>query len=133
MVLAFYPAAFSGNEAKGCTCQLNDLKPLAESGIRVLGISKDTPFTLAAWKEKLNLNYDVLSDHTLDVSQQYVGTIDLGAFLGRVNVSTDFGSYFTSQRGVVVVDEAGKVVYAWTAPTPGELPDVAAIKKALGK
>jgi peroxiredoxin len=88
-----------------------------------------------------------VSDHTLSVSNQYVGTIDLGfvssavvpslltlssAFLARVNVTADLGSFMTANRGAVVVDEQGKVAYVSVSATVGQLPDVAAIKKTLG-
>ena len=49
-----------------------------------------------------------------------------------MNVSADFGSFMTANRGAVVVDEHGKVVYVSVSAAPGQLPDVAAIKKAVG-
>ena len=39
VVLAFYPAAFSGNETIGCQCQLTSAKELSSDKVAVVGIS----------------------------------------------------------------------------------------------
>ena len=58
----------------------------------------------------------VLSDPSLATSEKYVGTFDLGKFLDDIDVSTNFAPYVTSNRGCVVLDETGKVVYVWNSP-----------------
>ena len=48
-------------------------------------------------------------------------------------MSTNFAPYVTSNRGCVVLDETGKVVYVWNSPgEPGMLPDTTEIQAALG-
>ena len=130
--LAFFPAAYSGDADGGCECQLGALKSISETdGVTVLGISKDTPFTMAPWSAKVG--FTCLSDPSLATSEKYVGTFDLGKFLDDIDVSTNFAPYVTSNRGCVVLDETGKVVYVWNSPgEPGMLPDTTEIQAALG-
>eukprot|EP00053_Salpingoeca_punica_P002997 m.40636 g.40636 ORF g.40636 m.40636 type:complete len:191 (+) comp11913_c0_seq1:88-660(+) len=137
-VFAFYPAAFSGSEKSGCELQLCSLKPIAEKGITVLGVSSDFVFAQKAWKAKLELPFELVSDHKLDMSMKYVGAIDLGTFLDKAGVSQHLGSYMASARGVVAIDERGKVIFTWVgkdengALHPGKPVDMAGLKKALG-
>ena len=52
VVLAFFPAAFSGDADGGCQCQLASLQSIdKEDGISVLGITRDTPFVMGPWSE----------------------------------------------------------------------------------
>lgn len=136
-MLAFFPAAFSGSPNSGCELQLCSLKPVSEAGVVVYGISGDLPFTQGAWEQKLGLSYPCLFDKDLKVSEQYVGTLDLGAFLDSKGVTKNFGSYKTSPRAVVIVDENGQVIYKWVGQDekgnahPGIAVPVAEIKAAL--
>eukprot|EP00227_Mantoniella_beaufortii_P003919 CAMPEP_0197609788 /NCGR_PEP_ID=MMETSP1326-20131121/51879_1 /TAXON_ID=1155430 /ORGANISM="Genus nov. species nov., Strain RCC2288" /LENGTH=211 /DNA_ID=CAMNT_0043178205 /DNA_START=56 /DNA_END=694 /DNA_ORIENTATION=+ len=137
VVLAFFPAAFSGDEEGGCQCQLAALQSIAqEDGITVLGISKDTPFAMGKWSADIKIK--CLADMKNEVAEQYVGTFDLGKFLDDLNISKGFAGYVTSNRGCVVLDAEGKVVYTWVGlddkgnSHPGILPPTTEIQKALG-
>ena len=137
VVLAFFPAAYSGDADGGCQCQLAALQSIAkEDGISVLGISKDTPFTMGAWSDSIDIK--CLADMKLEVAEKYVGTFDLGKFLDDLDISKGFTGYVTSNRGCVVIDEEGKIVYKWVgldedgASHPGLLPDTTEIQAALG-
>ncbi len=79
-----------------------------------------------------------LCDFTLGTAENYVGTLDFGAFLDGVGVSKGFTGYSASNRGCIAIDEEGKVVYKWVAlddagkSHPGFLPNIDEVKKALG-
>jgi len=139
LVLAFFPCCFSGAVDDGCQCQLESLKTLTDAGVSVLGVSRDQPFTQKAWMDKIgNPSLLTLSDFNLDVSEEYVGTFNFGAFLDGLGVSKGLTGYLTSNRGTIAINEEGKIVYKWIAlddagkSHPGFLPDIEEVKKALG-
>ena len=130
VVLAFFPAAFSGDADGGCQCQLASLQSIdKEDGISVLGITRDTPFVMGPWSEAAGIK--CLCDTSLKTQEAYVGTIDFGKFLDDLDVSTNMAGYMSSKRGCVVLDENQKVTYVWTG-MPDQLPDVTEIQAALG-
>ena len=127
VVLAFFPAAYSGDADGGCQCQLASLQSIdKEDGISVLGITRDTPFVMGPWSEFAGIK--CLSDVSNNTQEAYVGTIDFGKFLDDL---TNMAGYMSSKRGCVVLDENQKVTYAWTG-MPDQLPDVTEIQAALG-
>eukprot|EP00957_Ditylum_brightwellii_P104190 7935795-Ditylum_brightwellii.AAC.1 len=68
----------SGDANDGCQCHLTQFKSIAESGVNVIGITKDSPFVMGPWQEFLGASFPTLSDFTLEVASQYCGTFDLG-------------------------------------------------------
>jgi peroxiredoxin len=62
VAIVFYPFAFSGI----CTQELGELRDgmddFAEAGVRVLAISADTKYTLRAYAEAEDYNFELLSD-----------------------------------------------------------------------
>src|SRR5207302_10027710 len=54
-VLAFFPAAFTGTCTKEMCRFRDDYTRLDALKAQVIGISADTPFTLAEWGKQLNL------------------------------------------------------------------------------
>ena len=130
VVLAFFPAAYSGDADGGCQCQLACLQTIdKEDGISVLGITRDTPLVMGPWSEAAGIK--CLSDVSCKTQEAYVGTLDFGKFLDDLDVSTNTAGYVSSKRGCVVLDEDQKVTYTW-AGMPDQLPDVTEIQAALG-
>jgi peroxiredoxin len=121
-ILAFYSGAFTGT----CTqemCTFRDMfSDLEKLNANLVGISVDAPFAQKAFSEKYGLNFPLLCDFNRDVVQKY-GV--LWKSLGGVN------GYNSSNRAIFVLDDAGRVVYSWTAPNPGVLPNFEEIKKNL--
>ena len=113
VVLAFYPAAFTGV----CTnqmCSFSDsLNTLSEANAVVFGISVDSPFANKAFADKNDIHFELLSDVHRTVSSDYDMTYDDFVIKG----------YTTCNRGVVIVDEDGKVGYVWKAESLGIEPD----------
>jgi peroxiredoxin len=112
IVLAFFPAAFSGT----CTSEMDAfqerLDRFADAGATVYGVSTDQPFALAEFREARGLEFGLLSDHDRAVVDAY-------------DAATDFesmGVHDIARRAVVVVDADCRVAYRWDGE-PSEEPD----------
>jgi peroxiredoxin len=79
-------------------------------GVRLFGVSRDSPWTHIAWSQVLDLNFPLLSDwnadavHALGIGFEHRGLKDVAA------------------RSAFLVDEGGTVRGAWRYET-GEVPD----------
>jgi len=117
VVLHFFPLAFTGV----CTTQLCTLRDnfgfYEGIGAQVLGVSVDSPFTLAKFKEENNYQFPLLSDFNKEVSKAY------GAFY------EDFvlGLKGVAKRSAFVIDENQKIIYAEVLEKASDLPNFQAI------
>ena len=121
-VLAFFPAAFTGTCTKEMCRFRDDYTRLDSLKAQVIGISADTPFTLAEWAKQLNLKQSMLSDFNHEAMKAY-GVYD-GAFLGGLLNGI-------AKRSVFVIDRSGKVVYTWIADKPGVEPAYEEVEAAI--
>ncbi|MFN5422915.1 MAG: redoxin domain-containing protein [bacterium] len=121
VLLLFFPQAFTGV----CTnelCSVRDtLDTYTNLHAEVIGISVDSLFTLAKFKEDQKYNFPLLSDFNKEVSQAY------GAFYDDFV----FDMKGVSRRAAFVVDKQGIVQYAEVLESAGDLPNFEAIKTAL--
>jgi len=118
VVLAFFPAAFTG-VCKNELCIFQDaLRSLNDVNATVLGISVDSPFSNDAFAEANGLTFSILSDYTRSTVQAYGVALD--DFAGM-------DGYTAAQRAVFIVDENGDVAWKWVADVPSEEPDYAEI------
>lgn len=123
VVLAFYPAAFTGVCEKEL-CRFRDaLADLNGLNASVVGISVDAPFSNAAFAAKNGVEYPLLSDYSRETVRAYGVALD--NFAGMPG-------YTAAQRSVFIVNQDGVVTYEWIAPNPGVEPDYAAVQAALG-
>jgi peroxiredoxin len=100
VVLAFFPAAFSGVCTKElCTFQ-DSLAKLNAAKAQVYGISVDTFFTLKAFQEQQKLTFPLLSDFNKEAIRDY------GVFNEDM-----IGLKGIAKRAVFVVDADGVVRY----------------------
>ena len=103
VVLVFYTFDFSGI----CTNELceirDDYSSWADAGATIFGISRDSRFSHAAFKQAENLSHSLLADLKGEVAQAY-GTWNEG--LGA------------AERLTVVIDANGNVAYAKQNPIP---------------
>src|SRR5437588_2063274 len=82
-----------------------------DAGVRVLGISRDSPWTHVAWMQALDLNFPLLSDwnadavHAFGVAHEFRGLRDV------------------AERAAFLVEPDGTVRRAWRYGTD-EVPDV---------
>jgi peroxiredoxin len=110
-VLVFYPFAFS----PVCTDQLQiyeeALGELTEKGATLYGVSCDATYSQQAFREKLGVSIEQLSD-----------------FEPKGAASRAFGAYFEpggfSNRALVIVGPEGTVTWSHLADSPGDLPGV---------
>ena len=124
VVLAFYPAAFTGVcETELCTFRDN-LSAFNNSNAVVFGISVDSPFANAGFKAKNDLNFQLLSDYTRSTVTAY--GIALPNFAGMPG-------YTASERAVFVVDATGNIAYRWVGENPGVEPNYDEVAAAVAK
>lgn len=120
-VLLFFPMAFTSV----CTaelCQTRDnLADYTNLDAKVYGISVDSVFTLAKFKEEQKLTFDLLSDFNKNVSQTY-GALYENFVLDMKGVS---------KRAAFVIDKTGKVAYSQVLESAGDMPDFQALNKVL--
>jgi glutaredoxin-dependent peroxiredoxin len=122
VILAFYPAAFTGVCQKEVCAFRDALADLNNANATVLGISVDAPFANAAFAEKNALNFALLSDYSRAAVNAYgVAHNDFAGMPG----------YTAAKRSVFVVNEEGTVTYEWIAPNPGVEPDYEAVSAAV--
>ena len=121
VVLLFFPLAYTSV----CTtelCSVRDgLKEFQTNQAEVLGISVDSPFTLAKFKEDNQLNFPLLSDFNKEASTAYEAIYE-NFVLGMKGVS---------KRAAFVMDQHGVVQYAEVLENAGELPNLEAVKQTL--
>ena len=100
VVLAFFPAAFSGVcQQELCTIR-DSVDALNEAHAQVFGISTDTFFALKAFQEQQQLNFPLLSDYNKQVIRDY------GVFNEDM-----IGLKGIAKRAVFVIDKDGVVRY----------------------
>jgi len=121
VILHFFPFAFTDI----CTAQLCNMRDNfgyydGQNAI-VFGISVDSPFTLAKFREENNYQFQLLSDFNKEVSKAYGAIYDTFAF----------GLKEVSKRAAFVIDEDQNIVYAEVLESAGDLPDFEAIATAV--
>ena len=72
-----------------------NLQKLEAADTQVLGVSMDSPFSNAAWAEKINITFPLLSDLGGDITKKY-GLYDEKRKVGR--------------RVTFLIDKEGKIV-----------------------
>lgn len=121
VVLLFFPMAFTGV----CTTELCSIRDnialYNNANATVLGISVDSPFTLAKFKADQNLNFALLSDFNKEVSSAYGAIYE--SFIGWMKG--------VSKRSAFVIDANGVVQYAEVLESAGDLPNFDAINNTL--
>ncbi|HST38360.1 MAG TPA: redoxin domain-containing protein [Conexibacter sp.] len=107
-VLVFYPFAFS----PVCTDQLNlyeeVLDQFTAQGATLYGVSCDSSWAQRAFKEKLGVTIEQLSDFE-----------PKGATCAAFGVLHEGGF---PQRALVIVGPDGAITWSYQAPSPGDLP-----------
>lgn len=107
-VLVFYPFAFS----PVCTDQLNlyeeVLDQFTAQGATLYGVSCDSSWAQRAFREKLGVTIEQLSDfEPKGAASSAFGVLHEGGF---------------PQRALVIVGPDGVVTWSYQAPSPGDLP-----------
>jgi len=116
VILAFYPADWSG----GCTKQMctirDNFASLSDLGAEILAISGDYVFSHREWANHYDLQFTLLSDHNHAVAKAYQ------------SYNPQSGM---NRRTIYVVDVTGKVAYIDRAYDPGSELSFNQLKTAL--
>jgi len=120
VVLYFYPKDMTS----GCTqeaCDFRDeLSPLKKLNAVILGVSADSPATHKKFREKYDLNFDLLSDESKETLETY-GVWKEKSMYGK--------KYMGIERTTFILDETGTITHIY--PKVKVTGHVAEIKKAL--
>ena len=122
VVLAFFPAAFSGVCQKEMCTFRDSMAQLGKANAQVFGISVDTFFTLKAFQEQQKLNFPLLSDFNKTAIRDY-----------RVFNEDMIGLKGIAKRATFVIDQDGIVRHAEVLEDARNEPDYDAVFKALGQ
>jgi peroxiredoxin len=121
VILHFFPFAFTSI----CTTQLCTMRDnfgyYEGLNAQILGISVDTPFTLAKFKEENGYQFPLLSDFNKTVSAAY----------GALYEEFAFGMKGVSKRSAFVIDENQHIAYAEVLEEAKNLPNFDAIAEAV--
>ena len=121
VIILFFPMAFTST----CTaelCEMRDnISTYADLNADIVGISVDSPFTLAKFKEEQQLPFNLLSDFNKEVSQAY-DTYYETFVLNLKGVS---------KRSAFVVDTNGLIQYAEVLESAGDVPNFTAVQQTL--
>lgn len=122
VLLLFFPLAFTST----CTEELcgvrDDISRYSNAEAEVLGISVDSVYTLAKYKEEQGYNFPLLSDFNKEVSEAYDTIYDSFSSMKMNGVG---------KRSAFIIDKKGVVQYAEVLENAGEVPDFAAINSKL--
>ena len=120
VVLAFFPAAFTGVCTKELCTFRDTLAELNQANAVVFGISADGPWVLKEFAAQQRLNFPLLSDFHRTTIRQYGVAQTEGPVQG------------IAKRAVFVVDGSGIVRHKEITANPGVEPDYAKVHEVLG-
>jgi peroxiredoxin len=121
VLLLFFPQAFTGTCTKELCSTRDNIALYNDANAQVFGISVDSIFTLAKYKEDQKLNFPLLSDFNKTISTEY----------GSLYDNFVFDMKGVSKRSAFLIDKNGVIRYAEVLETASDLPDFAAIQKTL--
>lgn len=121
VLLLFFPQAFTSVCTKELCSVRDNIGLYNDADARVIGLSVDSVFTLARFKEAQQYNFPLLSDFNKEVSSAYGSLYD--------NWILDMKG--VSKRSAFVIDKKGIVRYAEVLEVAGEQPSFENIQKIL--
>mmetsp|Transcript_16698 Transcript_16698/g.37058 ORF Transcript_16698/g.37058 Transcript_16698/m.37058 type:complete len:180 (-) Transcript_16698:338-877(-) len=121
LVVLFHPYTYAEvkkNSMENLILDVNDrLEFFEQEDVRVIVITREPPSTTRHWKSDMNINMDVYSDCSLDVSAALVGTFDLSLyFIAKQGVT--LGTWFVSMPAIMIVGGDGRVISKYVAQSP---------------
>ena len=123
ILLLFFPLAFT----RVCTaelCSIRDNIAVYNSvQARVFGISVDSLYVLAKFKEEQKLNFTLLSDFNKEISVSY----------GVLYETFSYGMRGVSKRAAFIIDKEGGIRYIEILENASGQPNFEIITKILGE
>jgi peroxiredoxin len=99
----------------------DDLNYYNNLNCKVFGISTDSIFVLAKWKEEQKISFPLLSDYNKEVTVLY----------GVNYIEFVHGMKGTSKRSAFVIDKTGIIQYTEVLESAGDVPDFDKIKSVI--
>jgi glutaredoxin-dependent peroxiredoxin len=121
VLLLFFPQAFTGVCTKELCGVRDNIANYSNVNAQVLGVSVDSVFTLAKFKEEQGYNFPLLSDFNKETSVAY----------GSIYDNFVFDMKGVSKRSAFVIDKAGVVQYEEVLESAGDVPNFEAIDALL--
>lgn len=121
VVLLFFPLAFTGVCTKELCSVRDEFGDYQALNAQVLGISVDSLFSLAQFKEAQQLNFPLLSDFNKEMSTAY-NCLYADFVLGMKGVS---------KRAAFVLNKDGEIIYEEILEDAGQIPNFEKIKETL--
>lgn len=121
VLLLFFPQAFTSVCTKELCMIRDDISRYQNTEATVFGISVDSVYTLAQFKEQQNYNFELLSDFNKEVSEAY----------GCIYNEWNLGMRGVSKRAAFVIDKMGIVRYAEVLEIARDEPDYDAVNAIL--
>jgi glutaredoxin-dependent peroxiredoxin len=122
VLVLFFPMAFTGVCTKELCGVRDDIARYSNANAQIIGISVDSVFSLAKFKEEQGYNFPLLSDFNKVASNNYGCIYDSFTGMGMVGVS---------KRSAFVIDKAGLVQYTEILESAGDIPNFDAINEVL--
>jgi peroxiredoxin len=121
VLLLFFPFAFSSVCTKELCSVRDNIAFYNHVQAKVFGISVDSLYALARFKEEQHLNFSLLSDFNKQVSAAYES----------LEENWNYDMKGVAKRSAFVIDKQGIIRYAEILDNPGDVPDFIAINKVL--
>ena len=122
VVLAFFPAAFSGTCTQEMCTFRDSMSDLNRLSANVIGVSTDTFFALKAWADAQRFSFPLLSDFNKTVINAY-GVVNPD-MIGLMNIA---------KRSVFVIDRHGVVRHREVLEDARNEPDYEKVRGALAR
>ena len=121
ILLLFFPVAFTGTCTQELCSVRDNINLYNDIDAKVFGISVDSVYSLARYKEEQRLNFPLLSDFNKEASIAY----------GCLYDTFSYDMKGVSKRSAFVIDKNGIIQYAEVLEKATDLPNFEAIQKAL--
>lgn len=121
VLLLFFPQAFTSVCTKELCAVRDGIAAYNDVNATAFGISVDSVYTLAKFKEEQHLNFSLLSDFNKEVSTQY----------GALYETFGFDMKGVSKRAAFVIDKEGILQYVEVLENASEIPDFDAVISTL--
>ncbi|MEJ7912046.1 MAG: redoxin domain-containing protein [Chitinophagaceae bacterium] len=121
VLLLFFPMAFTSTCTEELCAIRDNISVYNKVSAKVFGISVDSVYTLARFKEDQQLNFSLLSDFNKETSTAYKAIYE----------KFNFDMKGVSKRAAFLIDSEGSIRYAEVLEDAGKQPDFDAINGEL--
>ena len=121
VLLLFFPLAFTSTCTKELCSVRDNISFYNNAHAKVIGISVDSLYTLAKYKDEQKLNFILLSDFNKEVSTAY----------GSIYEMFGYNMKGVSKRSAFIIDKEGIIRYTQVLENASEVPNFDVIRQTL--